>query len=145
MPSPRTSAPSTAGTDALLSLLFGVIALAPAFGLLAWLCGNVTNLLFTNSGTWAPFRAADALLRPGSLWPQLNPIAVLIGARIAPALAVFVMAMAALAVWLRWHGAQRGLARKADLSPLLTRESTAKAQALRPSLSSRRWKRGHAR
>ncbi|SCD69576.1 hypothetical protein GA0115239_105929 [Streptomyces sp. BpilaLS-43] len=62
VPSPRTSAPSTTiGSDALLYLLFGVLGAAMAFGSLAWLTGNFTNTL-VGSGSWAPFRATEALL-----------------------------------------------------------------------------------
>jgi hypothetical protein len=41
-------------------------------------------------------------------------------------------------------GAKTELARKTDLIPLLTKEITTKAQALRPSLAGRERKRGRA-
>jgi hypothetical protein len=143
MPSPRTSAPSTTtGTDALLYLLFGILGTALAFGSLAWLTGNLTNIA-VGTGPWAPFRSTDALLHPDALWPHLSATAVLIGARIIPGLLTVGLLVTGLVTYLRIRGGTRtGLARKADLAPLLTKEITAKAQSLRPSLASRERKRG---
>ncbi len=145
MPSPRTSAPSTTtGTDALLYLLFGALAAALAFGSLAWLTGNLTNTA-VGSGPWAPFRATDALLHPDVLWPHLSTTAVLIGARIIPGLLTLVLVVTGCVLYLRIRGGARsGLAPKAELAPLLDKEITAKAQALRPSLADRERKRGRA-
>ncbi|QZL07311.1 hypothetical protein K2224_28975 (plasmid) [Streptomyces sp. BHT-5-2] len=143
MPAPRTSAPSTTtGSDALLYLLFGILGIALAFGSLAWLSGNITNSLFV-SGPWSSFRATDALLHPEVLWPHLSPIALLVGARIIPGLLSVSLAILGLVLWLRMRGGPKnGLARKADLAPLLDKEITAKARSLRPSLSGRECKRG---
>ncbi len=143
MPAPRTSAPSTTtGSDALLYLLFGILGIALAFGSLAWLSGNVSNSLF-GSGTWSPFRATDALLHPDALWPHLSPTALLVGARVIPGLLSVCLTVLGLVLWMRLHGgAKNGLARKADLAPLLDKEITAKAKDLRPSLSGRECKRG---
>ncbi|NBE51634.1 hypothetical protein GUY60_09375, partial [Streptomyces sp. YC537] len=143
---PRTSAPSTTtGSDALLYLLFGVLGAAIAFGALAWLTGNVTNSL-VGSGTWAPFRASDALLRPEVMWPSLSTTALLIGARIIPGLFTVALATTGVVLWMRWHsGSKNGLARKADLAPLLDKEITAKSKSLRPSLNDRERKRGRSR
>ncbi|SHN23028.1 hypothetical protein SAMN05216499_12767 [Actinacidiphila paucisporea] len=145
MPTPRTRAPSTTtGTDALLYLLFGILGAALAFGSLAWLTGNLTNTAV--GGPWAPFHAADALVHPDALWPHLSGTAVLIGARIVPGLLTVALVISACVLWLRIHGgATNGLARKADLAPLLTKEITAKAQGLRPSLADLEGKRGRAR
>ncbi|GAV38233.1 hypothetical protein Saa2_01112 [Streptomyces acidiscabies] len=143
MPAPRTSAPSTTtGSDALLYLLFGVLGVALAFGSLAWLSGNLTNSLF-GSGSWTPFEATDALLHPDVLWPHLSPAALLVGARIIPAVLSAALTVTGLVVWLRLRGGTNtGLARKADLAPLLDKEITAKARSLRPSLNGRECKRG---
>jgi type IV secretory pathway TraG/TraD family ATPase VirD4 len=136
MPSPRTSAPSsTTGTDALLYLLFGAIGAALGFGSLAWLTGNLTNAL-VGSGPWTSFNPAEALLHPAAVWPHLAPAALLVGARIVPAVLLIAAMTAGLIVWLsRRGGAKTGLARKVDLTPLLDKEITAKAKSLRPSLS----------
>jgi type IV secretory pathway TraG/TraD family ATPase VirD4 len=135
MPSPRTSTPSiTTGTDALLYLLFGVTGVAFAFGSLAWLSGNLANLL-AGTGSWAPFRPTAALVRPRELWPQLSAMALLVGVRVVPGLTTLALLATALAVGLRLRGPRNGFARKADLAPLLDKEITAKARSLRPSLS----------
>lgn len=146
MPSPRTRAPSTTtGTDALLILLFGVLGAALAFGSLAWLTGNLTNDVY-GAGPWTPFRATDALLHPDVLWPHLGPTAVLIGARLLPGLLTAGLVVTGCVLWLRIRGGTtNGLARKADLAPLLAREITAKARSLRPSLADLESKRGRAR
>jgi hypothetical protein len=143
MPSPRTRAPSTTtGTDALLILLFGALGAALAFGSLAWLTGNLTNT-FLGSGPWTPFRATDALLHPDVLWPHLSATAVLIAARIIPGLLTLGLLVTGTVLWLRIRGGTTtGLARKADLAPLLTKEITAKARSLRPSLADLESKRG---
>ncbi|MDX2525230.1 type IV secretory system conjugative DNA transfer family protein [Streptomyces europaeiscabiei] len=136
MPAPRTSAPSTTtGSDALLYLLFGVLGAAIAFGSLAWLTGNLTNAL-VGTGPWAPFKATDTLLHPDVLWPHLSPTALLVGARLVPGLLSVCLTITGLVLWLRLRGgAHNGLARKADLAPLLDKEITAKARSLRLSLS----------
>lgn len=146
MPSPRTSAPSTtSGSDALLYLLFGLLGAAMVFGSLAWLTGNLTNS-FVSSGSWAPFRATDALLHPEVLWPALSTTTLLIGARVVPGLLTVALAATGLVLWMRWRSdSKSGLARKADLAPLLDKEITIKATSLRPSLSDRESKRGRSR
>jgi hypothetical protein len=135
MPPSRTRPPSTtAGTDALLYLLFGVLGAVLAFGSLAWLTGNLTNTA-VGHGPWTPFRAGDALLHPDALWPHLSPTALLVGARIVPGLLALGLLAAAGVLWLRLHGGARtGLAGAADVAPLLGREITAWASELRPSL-----------
>lgn len=145
MPSPRTSAPSTTtGSDALLYLLFGVLGAVMAFGSLAWLTGNLTNTLL-GSGTWAPFRAMDALLHPDVLWPTLSTTMLMVGARVIPGLFTVTLVVTVAVLWMRWRaGSKSGLARKADLAPLLDKEIVAKARSLRPSLSGRESKRGPA-
>ncbi len=145
MPSPRTSAPSTTtGSDALLYLLFGVLGGALTFGSLAWLTGSLTNSL-VGSGPWAPFRATDALLHPEALWPALSTTELLVGARVVPGLLTLALLTTGLVLWMRRRsGAKTGLARKADLTPLLDKEITAKAKSLRPSLGDRECKRGRS-
>ncbi|MFD8783800.1 type IV secretory system conjugative DNA transfer family protein [Kitasatospora sp. NPDC059599] len=135
MPSPRTSAPSTTtGSDALLYLLFGLLGAALAYDALAWLTGNLTNAL-AGCGPWAPFNATDALLHPGRLWPHLDPAAVLVGARVVPGALTLASATALFVLWLRHRaGTKGGLARKADIAPLLDKEVTDRARSLRPSL-----------
>jgi hypothetical protein len=146
MPSPRTSAPSTTtGTDALLYLLFGVLGAALAFGSLAWLTGNLTNTL-VKDGPWAPFRVSDAALHPEVLWPNLSPTAVLIGARVIPGLLTLGLLAAGCVLYQRIRGgAKTGLARKADLAPLMGKEIATKARSLRPSLADLEGKRGRTR
>lgn len=145
MPSPRTSAPSTTtGTDALLYLLFGVLGVALAFGSLAWLTGNLTNAA-VGKGPWTPFRTTDALLHPDMLWPALSTTALLVGARIVPGLLALALITVGIVLWARWRpGSRTGLARRADLAPLLDKEITAKAKSLRPSLGGREGKRGRS-
>ncbi|WP_241003004.1 hypothetical protein [Streptomyces sp. CB01881] len=142
MPSPRTSTPSTTtGSDALLYLLFGLLGAALAFGSLAWLTGNLTNSS-VGSGPWAPFKATEALLHPDVLWPNLSATALLLGARLGPGLLTLALTTTGLVLWMRRRdGAKTGLARKADLAPLLDKEVTAKARSLRPSLNDRKCKR----
>lgn len=146
MPAPRTSAPSTTtGSDALLYLLFAILGLAFTFGSLAWLTGNITNFAL-GSGPWTPYGAIEALLRPEALWPHLGPTSLLVGARIVPGLLSVCLAVLSLVLWVRLRGgAQKGLAGKADLAPLLDKQITAKARSLRPSLSGRECKRGRSR
>lgn len=146
MPTPRTRTPSTTtGTDALLYLLFGLIGAALAFGSLAWLTGNLANALLGDS-RWTPFHATGALLHPGALWPHLSTTTVLVAARIIPGLLTLGLAFAGCALWLRVGGASAGgLARKADLAPLLDKQIIAKARGLRPSLADLEGKRGLAR
>lgn len=143
MPSPRTSAPSTTtGTDALLALLFGVVGAALAFGSLAWLTGNLTNAA-AGEGPWTPFQVTDALLHPAALWPHLSTTAVLLGARVIPGLLTLGLLTTGCTLYLRIRGGARtGLARKADLAPLMGKEITAKARTLRPSLADLEGKRG---
>jgi hypothetical protein len=145
MPAPRTSAPSTTtGSDALLYLLFGVLGIALAFGSLAWLTGNISNSFFGN-GRWTPFTATDALLHPDVLWPHLSPTALLVGARIIPGLLSVCLTIIGLVLWMRLRGGTKsGLAREADLAPLLDKEITAQARSLRPSLNDRECKRGRS-
>jgi hypothetical protein len=143
MPTPRTSAPSaTTGTDALLILLFGILGAALAFGSLAWLTGNLTNTLL-GTGPWTPFQSTNALLHPDVLWPHLSGTAVLLGARVIPGLLTLGLLATGCVLWLRIRaGARTGLARKADLAPLLGKEITEKARSLRPSLADLERKRG---
>lgn len=138
MPSPRTNAPSTpTGSDALLYLLFGVLGAVTAFGSVAWLTGNLTNTAAGN-GTWAPFRVTDALLHPEVLWPTLTTSMLTVGARVVPGLFTVALVVTAAVLWMRWRaGSKSGLARKADLAPLLDKEIVAKAKSLRPSLGGR--------
>ncbi|MET8378380.1 hypothetical protein [Streptomyces microflavus] len=146
MPSPRTNAPSTTtGSDALLYLLFGVLGAVMAFGSVAWLTGNLTNT-FVGSGTWAPFRVTDALLHPEALWPALSTSMLMVGARVVPGLFTVALVVTTAVLWMRWHaGSKSGLARKADLAPLLDKEIVAEAKSLRPSLGGQESKRGPAR
>ncbi|MFD8087089.1 type IV secretory system conjugative DNA transfer family protein [Kitasatospora sp. NPDC059722] len=135
MPALRTSAPSAStDSDALLYLLFGILGAALAFGSLAWLTGNLTNYCF-GSGGWTPFRATDALLHPDHLWPHLTPTELQVGTRVVPGLLTVLLGGTAFGIVLRRRaGAKSGLARRADIAPLLDKEITDKARSLRPSL-----------
>ncbi|MER7050658.1 hypothetical protein ABT391_38230, partial [Streptomyces jumonjinensis] len=53
---------ATTGTDFLLYLMLGAAALGMGAGFLAWLFGNLANLLI-GSGAWVPYDPAAALLR----------------------------------------------------------------------------------
>jgi hypothetical protein len=146
MPTPRTRTPSTTtGTDAALIILLSVWATALMFGALTWLTGNLTNALY-GSGPWTHFATLDAALHPRQIWPHLSATAVLIGVRIIPGLLTFILAVTGCVLWLRLRGGgTNGLARKADLAPLLGKEITAKARSLRPSLNDLERKRGRTR
>jgi hypothetical protein len=126
MPTPRTRAPSTTtGTDALLILLFSALGAALAFGSLAWLTGSLTNSL-ASKGPWTPFQPTDALLHPDVLWPHLSGTTLLLGARVIPGLLTLGLLVTGCVLWLRIRGgSQTGLARKADLAPLLGKEPAA--------------------
>ena len=144
MPAPRTSTPSTTtGTDTMLYLLFGAFDAMLAFGSLAWLAGNTANALLGH-GRWVPFNPTGALLHPSVLWPVLSPTAVLVAARIVPSLVTAALAAAGIAGWLRLRGPRNGLARKADLAPLLDKEITAKAKGEKKELKRRAFKRRDA-
>ncbi|PGH49683.1 type IV secretory system conjugative DNA transfer family protein [Streptomyces sp. Ru87] len=136
MASPRTSKPpSTAtGTDFLLYLLIGVAGLGTAGGSLAWLFGNLTNLL-VGSGPWAAFQPTDALLRPRLLWPHLAQPAVITSCYVLPAATLTVAAVLGARAWLRLRPNPSGLAGQRDLSDLLPKKITKKAIGLRPSLT----------
>jgi hypothetical protein len=146
MPAPRTRQPSSAtGTDTALVIVLGLWVTALAFGAMAWLTGNLTNTWY-GSGPWTHFATLDAALHPHQTWPRLGDTAVLVGARIVPGLLTLTLAATATALWLRLRGAAAsGLARKADLAPLLGKQITAKARELRPSLTGREGKRGRTR
>lgn len=143
MPLPRTSAPSTTtGSDALLYTLFAALGIAMAFGSLAWLSGNLTNSA-VGEGPWVPYDATAALLHPERLWPDLGTAALLVSVRIVPGLLTLALVTTGLVFWMRRRaGSTSGLARKADLAPLLGKEAAAKARDLRPSLNERESKRG---
>lgn len=146
MPSPpRTRQPSTTtGTDTALIVVLGLWVTALAFGALTWLTGNLTNARY-GSGPWTHFATLYAALHPHQIWPHLDATAILIGARIIPALLTLALTTTGCAVWLRLRGAPAGLAGKADLAPMLDKQITAKACDLRPSLADRECKRGRSR
>jgi type IV secretory pathway TraG/TraD family ATPase VirD4 len=108
---------------------------------LAWLGGNLTAAL-AHSDPWAPYRPADALLHPRLLWPHTGHTALLIGHFVAPSLLLLAAGGLAARWWLNRSstttGRSRpvaGMAKQRDIQPLLSRATTAKARALRPSLS----------
>jgi hypothetical protein len=146
MPTPRTRQPSSAtGTDTALVIVLGLWVTALALGAMTWLTGNLTNTWY-GSGSWTHFATLDAALHPHRTWPRLGGTALLVGARIVPGLLTLTLAATATALWLRLRGAAAsGLARKADLAPLLGKQITAKARDLRPHLTGREGKRGRTR
>jgi hypothetical protein len=146
MPTPRTHQPSTTtGTDTALIIVLGLWATALTFGALTWFTGNIANARY-GSGPWTHFAALDAALHPHRIWPHLGATAILIGARIIPGLLTLGIATGSCVVWLRLReSATAGLARKSDLAPMLSKEITARARGLRPSLASREGKRGRSR
>ncbi|MFC9327913.1 type IV secretory system conjugative DNA transfer family protein [Kitasatospora sp. NPDC057015] len=131
-----TSPSSTPGTDALLYTLIGAGLALAAFGSLAWIGGNTTNLL-AGHGPWSPFQPVAAALHPGEMWPALGTTALLVGARVVPGLVAATAAGLGLRLWLRHRRSTgTGLATSRDLAVLLPKEITGKATSLRPSLSS---------
>jgi hypothetical protein len=145
MPTPRTRQPSSStGTDTALVIVLGLWVTALAFDAITWLTGNLTNTWY-GTGPWTHFATPDAALHPHQTWPRLGGTALLVGARIIPALLTLTLALATTCtlVWLRLRaGAGTGLARKTDLAPLLGKQITTKARDLRPSLADREGKRG---
>lgn len=76
----------------------------------------------------------------------MSTTALLVGAHIVPGLLTLALITTGLTLWMRWRaGSKSGLARKADLAPLMGKQITAKARSLRPSLSGRECKRGRSR
>lgn len=135
----RTGPPSSAaGTDLLLLVLLVLVGIGLFFGSAVWLTGNLTNALI-GAGGWSDYTPLQAALHPNRLWPSLPPAALCVGARIIPSALTFGLLFSTTLAWLRRRTAHRsGLAGKADLRPLLTKEMTAKAQSLRPSLAGRK-------
>ncbi|RSN18714.1 hypothetical protein DMH25_00155 [Streptomyces sp. WAC 01325] len=134
MPSPRTSTPSTTtGTDFLLYLLIGIAALGMTGGSLAWLFGNLANVL-VGSDPWAAFQPTNALLHPALLWPHLARPAILTGCYLLPAATLTAAAILGGRLWLRVRRNPNGLAGQRDLADLLPKKIAAKAIDLRPSL-----------
>ncbi|GAQ58958.1 type IV secretory system conjugative DNA transfer family protein [Streptomyces acidiscabies] len=133
---PATRQPSsTTGTDALLYALFAALGAVLLFGAAAYLTGNLANAL-TGAGSWSRFSPVQAALHPAELWPGLSPAALLVGARIIPGVLTTALLSTAGLLFLRHQaGRRRGLAGRAELRPLLAKESTAKAKSLRPSLA----------
>ncbi|MEV4225533.1 TraM recognition domain-containing protein [Streptomyces bobili] len=134
MPSPRTSTPSTTtGTDFLLYLVIGIAALGMTGGSLAWLFGNLANVL-VGSDPWAAFQPTNALLHPALLWPHLARPAILTGCYLLPAATLTAAAILGGRLWLRVRRNPNGLAGQRDLADLLPKKIAAKAIDLRPSL-----------
>jgi type IV secretory pathway TraG/TraD family ATPase VirD4 len=107
---------------------------------MTWLTGNLTNTWY-GTGPWTHFATLDAALHPHQTWPRLGGTALLVGARIIPALLTLALATTGTLVWLRLRaGAGTGLAGTTDLAPLLGKQLTAKARDLRPSLADREGK-----
>ncbi|MFF2657378.1 type IV secretory system conjugative DNA transfer family protein [Kitasatospora sp. NPDC058032] len=136
MPSASPTSPSSSpGTDALLYTLIGAGLALVAYGSLAWIGGNTTNLL-AGHGPWSLFQPVTAALHPQQLWPDLTGLPLLIGARVVPATAAVALAVLGLRLWLRHRRSKgTGLATSRDLAVLLPKEVTLKARSLRPSLA----------
>lgn len=134
MPSPRTSTPSTTtGTDFLLYLLIGIAGLGMAGGSLAWLFGNLANIV-VGSDPWAAFQPTNTLLHPRLVWPHLTQPAVLTGCYLLPAAMLTAAAVLGARLWLRLRRNPSGLADRRDLADLLPKKIATKAIDLRPSL-----------
>ncbi|MFJ8669717.1 type IV secretory system conjugative DNA transfer family protein [Streptomyces sp. NPDC093600] len=136
------SAPSSSsdGYDIALKVLLGAFAVGLPLASIAWLGGNLTAWA-TGTGTWAPYRPTDALLRPEQLWPQAGETSLLLATRVIPVLVTLLLAAAGGAVWLRYknRGGGRkkkvdGMAKARDIEPLLAKAIESKARSLRPSL-----------
>ncbi|MFD6995093.1 type IV secretory system conjugative DNA transfer family protein [Streptomyces mirabilis] len=134
MPSPRTSTPSTTtGTDFLLYLLIGIAGLGMAGGSLAWLFGNLANIV-VGSDPWAAFQPTNTLLHPRLVWPHLTQPAVLTGCYLLPAAMLTAAGVLGARLWLRLRRNPSGLADRRDLADLLPKKIATKAIDLRPSL-----------
>ncbi|MEV7277592.1 TraM recognition domain-containing protein [Streptomyces sp. NPDC093111] len=136
------SAPSSSsdGYDIALKVLLGAFAVGLPLASVAWLGGNLAAWA-TGTGTWVPYRPADALLRPEQLWPQAGETSLLLATRVIPVLVTLLLAAAGGAVWLRYknRGGGRkkkvdGMAKARDIEPLLAKAIESKARSLRPSL-----------
>ncbi|MET9955442.1 MULTISPECIES: type IV secretory system conjugative DNA transfer family protein [Streptomyces] len=136
------SAPSSSsdGYDIALKVLLGGFAVGLPLASIAWLAGNLTAWA-TGTGPWAPYRPADALLRPEQLWPQAGETSLLLTTRVIPVLVTLLLAAAGGAVWLRYKnrggGGKKkvdGMAKARDIEPLLAKAIESKARSLRPSL-----------
>lgn len=134
MSTPRTTTPSTTtGTDVLLHLLIALAGLGMGGGSLAWLFGNLANVV-VGSDPWAAYRPEETLLHPERVWPHLPQPAVITGCYVLPALVLLATAVVAAKVWLRFRSSPSGLATRRELALLLPRQIAAKAISLRPSL-----------
>ncbi|MCM1967973.1 type IV secretory system conjugative DNA transfer family protein [Streptomyces sp. G1] len=134
MPSPRASTPSsTTGTDFLLYLLLAAAGLGIGAGSLAWLFGNLANVL-VGTGPWTTYRPMDALLHAPAVWPHLSRPTVTTACHVLPGLVLLAAAWIGAKIWLRLRGNPKGLADQRDLASLLPKEGAAKAIGLRPSL-----------
>lgn len=135
---PPSSSNSTDGYDLVLRLMVGTLAVVVPLANLAWLSGNATAAL---TGTRpAPYRPTDALLHPEQVWPDAGETSLLIGARIVPVALLLVLGAGAGLLWAR-HKSRAGgkkkitdMAKARDIEPLLAKQITDKARALRPSL-----------
>jgi type IV secretory pathway TraG/TraD family ATPase VirD4 len=134
MSSVRSRTPSAAtGTDALLYLLLALAGLGLVGGSLAWLCGNLAAFV-TSSGRWSAYDPTTALFHPEQLWPHLPRPMVVTACYVLPGLLLLLTAGVGAKLWLRLRGNPKGLAGQRDLSGLLSKELSAKAKDLRPSL-----------
>ncbi|MFI1885963.1 type IV secretory system conjugative DNA transfer family protein [Streptomyces jumonjinensis] len=115
-----------------------MLAVAVPAANLAWLGGSITARL--TGRPQAAYQPADALLYPERLWPEAGETSLLIGARIAPAVVLIVLAVIAGVSWKRHRGGSggrkkiAGMAKAKDVEPLLAKAIEAKARSLRPSL-----------
>ncbi|MGW2477920.1 type IV secretory system conjugative DNA transfer family protein [Streptomyces sp. NPDC001665] len=135
---PPSSSASTDGYDLVLRLMACALAVVVPLANLAWLAGNTAAVL---TGTRrAPYRPTDALLHPEQVWPDAGETSLLIGARIVPVALLLALAAGAGLLWAR-HKSRTGgrkkitdMAKARDIEPLLAKQITDKARALRPSL-----------
>ncbi|MCG6497082.1 type IV secretory system conjugative DNA transfer family protein [Kitasatospora sp. A2-31] len=135
MPASPKSPSASPGSDALLYALIGAGVAVAVFGTFAWIGGNAATAATTDHVPWAPFQPVDAALHPDVAFPHLSPLLLLISTRVTPALLSIALTAAGLLLWSKHRRKPTGLAGRADLTPLLPAEITAKARDLRPSLS----------
>ncbi|WP_282695209.1 type IV secretory system conjugative DNA transfer family protein [Streptomyces sp. CC208A] len=141
---PPSTNSSADGYGIALKFLLGAFAVGLPLASIAWLGGNLVAWA-TGTGPWAPYRPADALLRPEQLWPQVGETSLLLATRILPVLVTLLLAAAGAAAWLRYKnrsGGRKkkvdGMAKARDIEPLLAKAIESKARSLRPSLKNAR-------
>ncbi|MGW2600281.1 type IV secretory system conjugative DNA transfer family protein [Streptomyces klenkii] len=116
------------------------MAVAVPLSCAAWLGGNAVTLL-TGAGPTVPFQPTGAVLHPHELWSATNDTALTMGTLVFPLTLLLTLAAVTARLYLRRQNGPRGhkpvsgMATVRDIQPLLSKQVTAKAQQLRPSLA----------